>query len=64
MRYKRFSGEGKTVYKPYCYRCEKILENVGSMAQKYCDGCKKIINREKTKERMRKYRERKAVNTE
>lgn len=56
MKYKVKKGNGMTVYTAICSRCSEVLEHVGSFAQKYCAECKPIVDREKTKERMRKYR--------
>lgn len=43
-----------------CEICREPLKHVGSAAQKYCPECKKLVDREKSKERMRKYRKKQA----
>ncbi|APH07215.1 hypothetical protein A9C19_20740 (plasmid) [Bacillus weihaiensis] len=59
LKYRKVKGKGKTIYKAICYRCERVLKECGSMAQKYCPDCKPIVDRERAKERMRRYRARK-----
>ncbi|EOQ02277.1 hypothetical protein COL87_11275 [Bacillus pseudomycoides] len=59
MKYKKVSKNGQTINTGICYRCENTLAYCGSFAQKYCPECKKIVDREKTRERMKKYRARK-----
>ena len=56
MKYRKIQGKG-LIHRAICMRCEKDLEFCGSMAQKYCQECKPIVDREKSKERMRKYRQ-------
>ncbi|RDW15952.1 hypothetical protein [Oceanobacillus chungangensis] len=58
MKYKVKSGNGKTVYTAICYRCDAVLKECGSFAQKYCPVCKPIVDKEKARERMRRYRAR------
>lgn len=56
MQYKKIQREGRTIHRAVCCKCETPLD-CGSMAQQYCPDCKKIVDREKSKERMRKFRE-------
>lgn len=58
MKYKRFSGNGRTIHKAVCERCEMVLKEVSSVSQRYCPDCKKEVDREKSKKRMRRMRER------
>jgi phage FluMu protein Com len=58
VKYRVRRGNGRTVYTAICYRCEDVLKEVGSFAQKYCPDCKPVAYREKAKERMRRYRAR------
>lgn len=58
LKYLREGGEGITIIHGLCERCEKKLKKIGSMAQKYCESCKVEVQREKTRERTQKYRER------
>jgi phage FluMu protein Com len=57
VKYKVKTGNGSTVYTAICYRCEEVLKEVGSFAQKYCPDCKPIVDREKSRERMKKFRD-------
>lgn len=59
MKYKVKKGNGMTIYTAICERCEQVLRHVGSFAQKYCPNCKPVVDREKARERMRRYRDRK-----
>jgi hypothetical protein len=57
MRWKKVSGNGKTLCTPICVECGKdIICN--SHASLYCDECRKKIQKEKTAERVRRYRAR------
>lgn len=58
MKYKTIKEKGRTIHIAICERCEQVLKHVGSFAQKYCEECKPIVYREKARERMRRYRER------
>ena len=40
-----------------CERCGKDLDRINNITSKYCLECSKEIKREKTRERVRKYRE-------
>lgn len=40
-----------------CERCGKDLDRKNSITSKYCLECSKEIKKEKTRERVRKYRE-------
>lgn len=62
MRYKTLFGNGRTVHIAICEICREPLKHVGSAAQKYCPECKKFVDREKSKERMRKHRAKKKAN--
>lgn len=42
-----------------CERCGKEIDT-DNLRLRYCDDCRKIVSNEKTAERMKKYRERKA----
>jgi hypothetical protein len=57
MKYETVSGNGRTIHYAICERCEERLKHVGSIAQRYCPECKVIVQKEKTAERVRKYRE-------
>lgn len=60
MEYKDLGKiNGIKTYRAICKRCKEDLKHVGSLAQLYCAECKKIIDREKSKLRMRKHRTRK-----
>lgn len=58
MKYETVSGNGRTIHYAICYRCEKRLKHCGSRAQKYCLDCKKVVDRENARKRMRRYRAR------
>jgi exosome complex RNA-binding protein Csl4 len=57
MKYETVQGNGRTIHYAICERCEERLEHVGSIAQRYCPECQIIVKREKTAERVRRYRE-------
>lgn len=61
MKYKTISGNGQTIHIAICYKCGEVLDHCGSRAQKYCTECKKEVDKEKARERMRKYRAKKGV---
>lgn len=56
MKYKVRKENGRTIYTAICSRCDCILTYVGSHNQKYCQECGSIVQREKARERMRRYR--------
>ena len=58
MKYKVSRTGSGTVYTRICSRCECVLTYAGSFAQKYCLECGPIVEREKARERMRRYRAR------
>ena len=43
----------------FCERCGKEFTNGNVAAAKYCPECAKIVQREKTRERVRRWREKK-----
>lgn len=57
MIFKKFREDGKIINRAICNRCSEVLKYAGSAAQKYCPECKPIVDREKSRERMRKMRD-------
>jgi len=55
MYWKKIEREGRIINIAVCGRCKKQI-SCKSMAQQYCDDCKKIVNREKTRLRVAKLR--------
>lgn len=51
--------DGRRVKIPFrtCEKCEKEFSNGNTFASKYCPECAAEIKKEKTRERVRKYRE-------
>lgn len=55
MYWKREIRDGRIINIAVCGRCKKQI-NCKSMAQQYCQDCKKIVDREKTRLRVQKLR--------
>ena len=47
----------RTIKIKLCEKCGKDLDRINNITSKYCLDCSKEIKREKTRERVRKYRE-------
>jgi len=58
MKYKKVVKDGRTIHIGVCQKCGNVLEHCGSAAQRYCPDCKIVVDREKSRERMRRYRAR------
>lgn len=54
----KINENGERVKVPYklCSRCEKEFSNENTFASKYCPECAEEIKKEKTRERVKKYR--------
>lgn len=54
-------ADGRTVKMPFkkCEKCGAEFNNGNTFASKYCEPCATEIKREKTRERVRKYRQKK-----
>ena len=56
MYWKKIIRNGQIINIAVCGRCQKQID-CNSLAQKYCEDCKKIIAREKTRLRVQKHRQ-------
>lgn len=62
----KINEQGESVKVPYkiCSRCEKEFSNGNTFASLYCPACAEEIKKEKTRERVRKHREKAKKTTE